>query len=163
VSAWTPAGPRPAWRVQTRVRADRSTVYALVAEVELWPAVFPDVTYARVLRRAGARRLIAVRSGRPGLLPARRAVQALDPERGLITFKHLGPLNGGAVTRWSIAPADDGVGVNVEVAHRSARRWPPIVPALMGRLLGLPAGPDAARKMLERLKYVAEGGSLAGT
>lgn len=140
---------------QTHVRAPVETVYRLVAEVEFWPALFPQVRAARVLRRANRHRLVLVRSSWHGLPVTFRARQTEDVERCTVTFLCVGPLGRCATVVWSFEPAPEG-GTTVTVAEseRSGAR-PSIV-------LGPAPGAIFGAGLLARVKEIAEGGSLAG-
>jgi hypothetical protein len=134
--------------VRERINADRATVLRLVAEVELWPALFPHLRSARLLQQAGARRLIELRTG--WLRPGRRwrALQTLDEAAGTVTFQ-VGrrPGHPSSVT-WQIAPIADTADPACEVTVACSER--------SGSALAL--GPV----MLARVREIAEGGSLAG-
>lgn len=145
----------------SQICADRATVFHLLAEVELWPALFPHIRSARVLRRDGRRRLIAVRAAWRGLPFGYRAVETVDAERGVVTIRHLSRLTRGSVAAWTVCPrsGDDGVDVTV---HQGVIVPVPVVGHLLARaLVGGRVARDLGESMLRRLKEVAEGGSLA--
>ena len=63
------AGPAPAWsrQLSAPIEAGGETVFRLLAEAELWPAIFRHIKSVRVLKRDGHRRLIAVRASWHGI------------------------------------------------------------------------------------------------
>jgi uncharacterized membrane protein len=142
------------------IRADAATVYRLLAELELWPAIFPHIASARVLRRFEDRRIVAVRASWRGLPIRWRALQVRDPAGRRITFRHLNALTRESGVAWTITPKADGVCVAV---HQRVRLHLPIVGGWFAeQVLLRRVGPEMARVMLARLKEVSEGGSLAG-
>ena len=148
-----------------RVRADRATVFNLLAEVELWPALFPHVRSARVLRREGRRRLVVVKARWRGLPLGYTAVQTIDPDRGRMTIRHLSRLARGSVATWTVQAVIDqnGPGDGVEVmVHQQVVVPIPVVGGLLARsFVGGRVARDLGQAMLDRLEEVAEGGSLA--
>ena len=153
-SAWTRT-------LTSTICADRATVLYLLAEAELWPALFPHISSARVLRRGGHQRLIDVRARWYGLPLGYRAIETIDPEQGVVTIRHLSRLTRGSVTTWTIRPTLRAEGVDVTV-HRQVIVPIPIVGGLLAReLVGGRVARDLGQAMLQRLKEVAEGGSLA--
>lgn len=145
----------------TRVRADAAVVYMLVAELELWPALISHVHSARVLRRMGNRRLVSVRASWRGVPVGWRAIQTLEPEQGRITFRHLVPLSRGTTVTWTVRQIDaETVMLSVEQKVRLAS----FVPGrqMLADMLTHRVGPEMAHLMLDRIREIAEGGSLAG-
>jgi ribosome-associated toxin RatA of RatAB toxin-antitoxin module len=142
------------------ISADAATVYRLLAEVELWPAVFPHIASARVLRHHGGRRIVSVRASWRALPVGWRALQSCDAAAGAITFSHVNALSRGSSVAWTITP--EGEGVRVGVSQQVRLHVPIIGCWLATHLLSRYIGPEMARVMLARLKEVAEGGSLAG-
>jgi ribosome-associated toxin RatA of RatAB toxin-antitoxin module len=145
----------------TTIHADAATVYTLVSEVELWPALIPHIRSARVVQRMGNRRLVSVRASWRGLPVGWRAIQLMEPDHGRVTFRHLMPVSRGTTVTWTVRQVDaDTVSLTVEQRVKLA----PFVPGrpLVTELLSSRVGPEMARWMLLRFKYVAEGGSLAG-
>lgn len=154
---------RPTWTrtLSRRIDADCATVFHLLAEVELWPALFAHVRSARVLRRDGRRRLIVVRATWRGLPLGYRAIEAVDPQQGIVTIRHVSRLTRGSVATWAIRPPSGVDGIDVTV-HQQVIVPVPIVGGLLAReLVGGRVARDLGEAMLERLKEVAEGGSLA--
>lgn len=147
--------------LQTVIRADAATVYMLISELELWPALIPHVHSARVLRRMGNRRLVSVQASWHGVPVGWRAIQLSEPEHGRVTFRHLVRVSRGTTVTWTIHPVDAGaVILRVEQTVKLAS----FVPGrrLMAGFLTDTVGPQMARLMLDRIREIAEGGSLAG-
>ena len=142
------------------VHADAAMVYGLLAEVELWPALFPHIRSARVLRRYGERRIVSVRANWRGLPIGWRALQTRDRAGLCLDFRHLNALSRGSGVTWTVTRLDDGV--RVAVTQRVRLNVPIVGPWLADRLLLRTIGPEMAWTMLGRLKEIAEGGSLAG-
>jgi ribosome-associated toxin RatA of RatAB toxin-antitoxin module len=146
---------------ETTIRADVSTVYMLVAELELWPALIPHIRSARVIQRMGDRRLVSVRASWRGVPVGWRAIQLREPGSGRVTFRHLMPVSRGTTVTWTVRQIDaETVSLSVEQRLKLAS----FVPArpLVTELLARGVGPELANLMLLRFKYIAEGGSLAG-
>ncbi|MCC7367624.1 MAG: SRPBCC family protein [Chloroflexi bacterium] len=147
---------------ETIIRADADTVYRLVAELELWPALIPHIKSARVVERLGRhRRIVTVRASWRGLPVGWRAIQLSEPERRRVTFRHLIAATRGTTVSWTVEPAgEDTVRLRVEQQVRLARFVPgrSLVRAIVTERIG----PEMARRMLERIREIAEGGSLAG-
>ena len=151
--------------VTRRIHADHATVFTLLAEVELWPALFPHVRSARVLRRDGRRRLIVVRARWRGLPLGYTAVQTVDAPQGRMTIRHLSRLTRGSVAVWDVRPAPDP-GAPTDDVELSVHQQVVVPIPLVGSLLahcfvGGRVARDLGQAMLERVKQVAEGGSLA--
>jgi ribosome-associated toxin RatA of RatAB toxin-antitoxin module len=148
--------------LRARVQADATTVFNLLAGVELWPALFQHVRSARVLRRDGQRRLVVVRVAWRGLPASYTAIVTADVDRCRLTIRHLSPMTRGSEATWTVSPTselDDAVDVDV-VQHVIVPL--PIVGDLLAReLIGGRVARDLGQSMLDRLKEVAEGGSLA--
>ncbi len=142
------------------IRSDAATVYRLLAEVELWPAVFPHIASARVLRRLGSRRIVSVRAVWRGVPVGWRALQVRDDAARTITFTHVNALSRGSGVTWTLTP--EGKGVRVTVSQHVRLHVPVVGRWLAEHLLLRHIGPEMACVMLARLKEVAEGGSLAG-
>lgn len=147
-------------RLTRAIRADVATVYGLLAEVAFWPALFPHVRSARVLRRRGHQRLVAVRATWRGLPVGWRAVQTLELEHGRVTFRHVNALSRGSSVCWSVEPTASGAHVSVT---QQVHLHVPLVGTWISRhVLESRIGPELAAAMLTRLQEIAEGGSLAG-
>lgn len=147
------------------IRADRATVFNLLAEIELWPALFPHVRSARVLRRDGRRRLIVVRATWRSLPLGYTAVQTVDTAQGQMTIRHLSRLTNGSTAVWNVQAAADPAGAADGVELRVQQQVVVPVPLIGGwlarALVGGRVARDLGQAMLDRVKEVAEGGSLA--
>jgi hypothetical protein len=152
-------------RVGARIYADRQTVFRLLAEIELWPAILPHVRSARVVRRDGRRRLVTVRASWKGLPIGWTAVETIDPVQCRMTLRHVTPLTRGSLAVWTVSPEtiDRGaVAVDVDVEQRVVVPLP-LVGGLLGRgFVGGRVARELGQKILDRVKEVAEGESLAG-
>lgn len=145
----------------TTIRAKFATVYMLVSELELWPALIPHIHSARVTQRMGDRRLVTVRATWRGMPVGWSAIQIREPTEGRVTFRHLMPVSRGTKVTWTVRQLDaDTVALSVEQHLKVAS----FVPGrqLVTDLLASRVGPELANLMLLRFKFVAEGGSLAG-
>jgi hypothetical protein len=150
--------------VTRRIQADRATVYTLLAEVELWPALCPHIRSLRVLRREGHRRLMVVRVSWRGLPLGYRAVVTVDPARASLTIRHVSRLTRGSVATYAVHPvAVSGPDAGVELTFRQHVVVPiPLVGPLLARaFVGGRVARDLGQAMLDRLNEIAEGGSLA--
>jgi ribosome-associated toxin RatA of RatAB toxin-antitoxin module len=149
------------------VRADRPTVFNLIAEVELWPALFRHVRSARVLRRNGRRRLIAVRVRWKGVPLGYTAIQTIDDGAFETTIRHLSPLTRGSIVRWSLLPAADNAAsahpaVELRLEQTMTVRLPLVGGILARGVIGGQVARDLGHLQARRVQEIAEGGSLAG-
>jgi hypothetical protein len=154
-------------RSSYRIHADRQTVFNLVAEVELWPALFHHIRSARVIRRNGRQRLVTVKARWHGLPLGYAAIQTIDDDAFVMTIRHVSLLTRGSVATWSVRAADEvepGTSSAVEL-HLEQNVLVP-VPFVGGMLahgfIGGRVARDLGLQMAHRLREIAEGGSLAG-
>ena len=135
------------YTARERIAAPAATVFGLVAEVELWPAWFRLVERARLVGHRESRRLVELRTG--GLsAPGRwRVVQLVDEAARHVSFALAEGSGKGSAITWSIV-AVDGTDAACDVTVACRTRGGPF--AVLGQ------------RMLERVKEVAEGASLAG-
>ena len=149
-----------------RIRADRRTVFNLLAEMELWPALFPHIRSARVVRRDGNRRLVVVRASWHGVPIGWTAIETLDEAEGRITLRHVSRLTRGSIAIWSVGPTmtldDGGPAVDVSVDQEVTVPLPLIGGLLARRFVGGGVARGFGQAILDRVRQVAEGGSLAG-
>jgi hypothetical protein len=149
-----------------RIYADRETVFRLLAEIEFWPALFRDVRSARMLRRDGRRRLLAIQTSWYGLPIGWTAMQTINPDQGRMTLRHLSPLTRGSIITWDVRPAADadGQGSAVDlIVHQAVTVPLPVTGWLLAeRFVGDRLRQTFGQTMLDRIKHIAEGGSLAG-
>lgn len=147
---------------ETVVQADAAVVYQLVTELELWPALIPHIKSARVVERLGRhRRIVSVRASWRGVPVGWRAIQLSEPEHRRVTFRHLIAATRGTTVVWTVEPISaNAVRLRVEQRVRLARFVPgrAVVRSIMTDRIG----PEMAHLMLERIREIAEGGSLAG-
>jgi hypothetical protein len=152
--------------IRIRIHSNRATVFNLVAEVELWPALFRHIRSARVLRRDGRRRLIAVSAIWRGFPFGYTAIQTVEPDEGWTEIRHISRLTRGSVATWGVRPvaSSDAPGEAVDVfLHQQVIVPVPGVGGLLARrFVGGRVARDLGQSMLDRLKEVAEGGSLSG-
>lgn len=153
-------------RLRVRVFADRPTVFRLLAEIELWPAIIPHIRSARVVRRAGEHRLLVVRASWHGIPIGWRMVETVDPSAGTVILRHLSPLTKGSVATWTVSEptiGEDGRTAVVLSMSQDVRVDLPIVGDVLARLfVGGTVAREFGQKILNRIKEIAEGGSLAG-
>jgi hypothetical protein len=163
-----PDGSGGQWtrRFASRVYADRRTVFYLLAEIELWPAFLAHIRSARVVRRDGRRRLIKVRASWRGIPVGWTAVETVDEAEGRMTLRHVSRLTGGSVAAWIVGPtlhlADGLVAVDVTVEQQVTVPLPVIGGLLARQFAGGRVAREFGQSILDRVKEVAEGGSLAG-
>lgn len=163
-----PTGAAASWvRDDARVvHASGPVVFNLIAEAELWPALFRHVRSTRVVRRDGRRRLVVVKARWHHVPIDIVAIQTIDDADLRMTVQHVSRLTGGSFATWTVRPAgrtaEAAVRVQVHL-HQSVRVAVPMVGCLLARkLIGGRVARDLGRSTLERLKEVAEGASLAG-
>ena len=149
-----------------RVLAARRTVFNLIAEVELWPALFSHVRSARVLRREGRRRLVAVSARWHGLPVCYRAIQSIEDEAYVMTIRHVSRLTRGSLETWSVLPAPDAATedrcVDLLLEQAVVVPVPLIGDILASRFIGGQVACELGVTMARRVQEIAEGGSLAG-
>lgn len=152
--------------IRIRIHSNQATVFNLAAEVELWPALFRHVRSARVLRRDGRRRLIAVRAIWRGFPFGYTAIQVVQPDEGWTEIRHISRLTRGSIATWGVIPAagsdTPGEVVDVELHEQVVVPVPAVGGLLARRFIGEHIVRDLGLSMLVRLKEVAEGGSLSG-
>ena len=149
-----------------RVAADRETVLNLLSEVELWPAVFPHIRSAQVVRRDGREKLVKVSASWHGLPVNYTATLTTDSERGMVTIRHVSALTRGSVATWSVRPApvnatNATAGVELIVRQGVTVAVPVLGPILARQLVGGKVARELGQAMLDRIGEVARGGSLA--
>jgi hypothetical protein len=162
-----PPGHGEAWtrEPRVRVRADRQTVFRLLAEIELWPAIIPHIRSAQVIRRRGPHRLLVVRASWYGIPIGWRMVETVDPAAGTVALRHLSPLTRGSAATWTVtdafASADGGRAVDL-VASQQVRVPLPVIGGLIARrFVGGMVARAFGQAILNRVKEIAEGASLA--
>ncbi|MCC6173694.1 MAG: SRPBCC family protein [Chloroflexi bacterium] len=148
-------------RNEVWIDASPATVYQLAAEIEFWPAILPHYRYVRILRRDGGKRLVKMGATRDGWPVSWTSIQWLEPDIHRITFRHVGGVTRGMAVEWAIVPGASG-GVDVTIAHRWEPCWPLVGSFAAERIIGPYFVHNIAGKTLERIKEIAEGGSLAG-
>lgn len=148
------------------IYADRQTVFRLIADIELWPAFIRHVRSARVVRRHGRRRLVKVRASWRGIPIGWTAVETVDDFYYWMGLRHVSPLTGESLATWTVGPErtlDDGrTAVNVTVKQSVTVPLPLIGRMLARRFVGGVVARELGQAILDRVKEVAEGGSLAG-
>jgi hypothetical protein len=163
-------GSRWTRRLQVRVHADRQTVFRLLAEIELWPAIIPHVRSARVVRRTGtprlSHRLIVLRATWHGIPIGWRIVETVEPAAGTVILRHLSPLTRGSVTTWTVsqpmAGTDGTCSVQLSMTQDVRVALPIVGDLLARRFVGGTMARELGQMILDRIKEIAEGGSLAG-
>jgi hypothetical protein len=149
-----------------RVYADRQTVFRLLADIELWPAFIRHVRSARVVRRDGRRRLVKVRASWRGVPIGWTAVETVDYVYCWMSLRHVSRLTGGSVATWSVGPelrvGDGRSAVDVSVEQQVRVPLPLIGGLLTRRFVGGVVARELGQAILDRVKEIAEGGSLAG-
>jgi hypothetical protein len=110
--------------------------------------------------------LIKVRAAWHGIPIHWTAVQTVDEAEGRITLRHVSHLTCGSVAVWTVGPTlslDDGrVAVDVVVDQQVAVPLPLIGGLLARHVAGGRVAREFGQAILDRVKQVAEGGSLAG-
>ena len=156
------------WTRATRIRihSNRATVFNLVAEVELWPALFRHIRSARVLRRDGRRRLITVSAVWRGLPFAYTAIQTVERDEWRTEIRHISRLTRGSIATCGVIPVASldapGEVVDVDLHEQVIVPVPAVGDRLARRFIGERVVRDLGQSMLDRLKEIAEGGSLSG-
>jgi hypothetical protein len=149
-----------------RIYADRPTVFRLLADIELWPAFIPHVRSARVVRRDGRRRLVKVRASWHGIPIGWTAIETVDEVYCWMALRHVSRLTGGSVATWSVGPEqrleDSRIAVDVTVEQQVTVPLPFIGGLVARRFVGGMVARELGQAILDRVKWVAEGGSLAG-
>jgi len=150
-----------------RIRADHDTVYNLLAEIELWPTIFPHIRSARVIGREGSQKQVVVQTRWHGLPISYHAVVTADPKRGQVSIRHLSSLTKGSVDTWTIIPSTNSLGeldrLELRVRQHVVVPVPFVGDMLAQQLVGGRVARDLSEAMLDRIKEVAEGGSLAAS
>lgn len=147
---------------QNRIQMDAppETIFRLAAEIEFWPALLPHYRYVQILKRKPGRRLARMGAYRDRLPVSWTSIQWLEPETRRITFRHVAGVTRGMVVEWLMEPAG-GTAVDVTISHRFRLGWPVIGDVVAERIIGPAFVEYIAGKTLQRIKEIAEGGSLA--
>lgn len=138
------------------IRAPYDRIFALAAEVELWPERLPHYRYVRAVPGPSGERHFAM-GARRGPIPVRwRAIQRPLADERRIEFRHTGGVTRGMEVAWRFMPAADGTW-EVSIHHDLRLRWP-VVGELVARHVIGPHFIDAiAGRTLRRVKELAEG------
>lgn len=128
----TRLGPMPAGRAmetldELLVRAPVERVFAVVREVEHWPAYLAHYRHVRFRERHAHGGVVEMSANRPfGLLDWPtwwRAEMEVDESAPSIRFRHIGGITRGMDVEWSFHPADGGT--LVRLLHVwDGPRWP---------------------------------------
>jgi uncharacterized membrane protein len=144
-------------RVQIHVDAPLERIFPLAAEVERWPERLPHYRYVRRLPAEHGERRFAM-GARRGPIPVRwEAIQRPLPEERRIEFTHTGGVTRGMRVAWRFEPT--GIGWDVSIEHELDLGWPFIGGFAARRVIGPQFVEAIARRTLDRVKALAEGGS----
>jgi ribosome-associated toxin RatA of RatAB toxin-antitoxin module len=110
------------------VRASVATMFALVREVEHWPALLPHYRFVRFRERAaGGGGLVEMSANRPfGFVNWPTwwlSRMAVDESAPAVRFHHVGGITKGMDVEWSFQPVEGGT--HVKLVHVwDGPRWP---------------------------------------
>ena len=114
---------------EAQVRADVADVFALVRDVEHWPAYLAHYRQVRFLRRArdggGVVEMSANRPFGPLSWPTwwRSEMQVIPGERPALRFRHTGGVTKGMEVEWQLSPREGGTFVRL-VHLWDGPHWP---------------------------------------
>ncbi len=161
-------GPMPLGRAMTTideafVRAPVRAVFAIVRDVEQWPAHLSHYRWVRVRERAsdggGIVEMAAVRQFGPLPWPAwwlsEMEVVGADHDRPAIRFRHIGGVTRGMDVEWRLEPRDGGTFVRL-VHVWDGPRWPLIGGGVATALIGPVFVHGIASRTLAGLARIAE-------
>jgi ribosome-associated toxin RatA of RatAB toxin-antitoxin module len=144
-------------RVEIHVDAPLERIFPLAAEVERWPERLPHYRYVRRLPAENGERRFAM-GARRGPIPVRwEAIQRPLPEERRIEFTHTRGVTRGMQVAWRFEPT--GIGWDVSIEHELDLDWPFIGGFAARRVIGPQFVEAIARRTLDRVKALAEGGS----
>src|SRR3989442_289273 len=117
-----------------------------------------------MLRQNGRRRLVSVQARWYGLPIGWMMVHAIDVDQQRVTLRHESPLTRGSIAIWDVRPAAVAEGqpaaVDLIVSQRVTVPLPGIGGLLARRLVGGRVWHGFGLAMLDRIKAIAEHGSL---
>jgi ribosome-associated toxin RatA of RatAB toxin-antitoxin module len=170
VSAPYNLGPMPAGRLMTTVderlvRAPRTRIFRLAAEVERWPDHLPHYRYVRFReRRSDGGGLVEMSANRPfgsadwpTWWTSEMALPADGPFGSSIRFRHVDGITTGMEVEWTFETAHDGRSTNVRIVHVwNGPRWPLIGAIAARAVIGPVFVHGIACRTLAGLAHVAE-------
>ena len=118
------------------IKAPLGRVFALARDVERWPELLPHYRWVRMLERRPDGGRVEMAAWRPFGPPPLRypawwvSEMEVDPDRGMIRYRHVAGITTGMDVRWQLAEASERGNIAVEIVHEWAGPgWP-----LVGRL-----------------------------
>jgi ribosome-associated toxin RatA of RatAB toxin-antitoxin module len=136
------------------IGAPAATIYELAAATARWPLILPHYRYVRVRERGAASQIVEMAAWRD-VFPLRWvAEQRNDPQRPLITFRHIAGPTRGMDVEWTFEPV--GARTRVTIVHRLEFAFP-VCARFIGRyVVGDYFIAGVARRTLACMKRAAE-------
>jgi hypothetical protein len=148
------------------IHGPRKQIFALGATIEDWPIILPHyrsvVLTERTRQPDGTIRKIATMKAWRllpfGKIPVGwRTILDSNAEIGLLHFVHIGGFTKGMDVYWRLVPEGDAT--RVTITHDFTLRWPLIGEFVAHRIVGQFFVDAIARRTLDRIKAIVEGGS----
>ncbi len=141
---------------ETFVQATPERIFAVVADVEGWPALDRAYRWCRILERH-QEGLVFEMAGLIRGVPARwTATQARFPADHRIIFRHIRGITTGMVVEWRLTPTPQGV--RVTLTHDLELRWLLLARAAFEGFVGSVFIDWIAARTMQRVKRAAEMG-----
>jgi len=141
------------------IRASLDRVFAVVSDVERWPAILPHYRWVRFLRRRDGGGTVEMAAWRPfGRLRYPTwwvSEMTVDREAREIRYRHVRGITSGMDVAWRLALAGDGVRVSLVHEWRGPA-WPLIGPLAAAVVIGPVFIHGIAARTLAGIKREAE-------
>jgi ribosome-associated toxin RatA of RatAB toxin-antitoxin module len=135
------------------MRAPKTVIFEIAANLELWPKILPHYRSIRYLERSPNRNVVVMAAKRSGMPISWTSEQLIDRERMEIRFHHLKALTKGMNVVWRFTETADGI--LVEIAHDLQFRVKSLAP-IADKLIGDFFIHNVANKTLRCMKAYVE-------
>jgi ribosome-associated toxin RatA of RatAB toxin-antitoxin module len=95
------------------MHGDPDTIYRLAAEIERWPEILPHYRWVTVLGECAEGRIVEMAARRSWIPVKWQSVQAVEPVRRRVYYRHTGGLTKGMGVEWIIEPQAGHVDVSI--------------------------------------------------
>ena len=95
------------------MRAPKTAIFEIAADLELWPKILPHYRYIRFLERAPDRNVVVMAARRSGIPISWTSEQIIDRDKLEIRFHHLKAWTKGMRVIWTFSDRFDGVLVSI--------------------------------------------------
>jgi ribosome-associated toxin RatA of RatAB toxin-antitoxin module len=135
------------------MRAPKTSIFEMAANLELWPQILPHYRYIRFLERSPNRNVVVMAATRSGIPISWTSEQIIDRDKCEIHFHHLKAWTRGMRVVWMFQETPEGV--LVEISHDLQFRVPALAP-IADRIIGNFFIHNVANKTLHCMKAYVE-------